>query len=223
MLMMMKSMIAATVLLAAALPAGAQGIDPADVTFWQSIQASQDPAEYAAYLMAFPKGTFAELARLRIQQLGAPGAAAPAAAPGADAAAPAAPGAAPADAAIPAAPADIAAAPAAGGALSDAVISISPAAPRVGDKLKVTFADMPNPSDYDTVVVVPAGSPDSTGMKNTQEAIEWTYIANAQYLESGWNIGPIAPGAYEVRWLTTLYNNESRLEVGARAPFEVSR
>jgi formylglycine-generating enzyme required for sulfatase activity len=37
-----------------------------EALFWQSIQASRDPADFAAYLEAFPDGTFAPLARRRI-------------------------------------------------------------------------------------------------------------------------------------------------------------
>jgi hypothetical protein len=34
--------------------------------------------------------------------------------------------------------------------------------------------------------------------------------------------GPLAPGSYEVRWLTTLYNNQQKYQVGARTQFTVS-
>jgi len=54
---------------------------PADTTeawiervFWESILASTDPAEYRAYLDRWPEGTFADLARLRIDRLAAPAA-----------------------------------------------------------------------------------------------------------------------------------------------------
>lgn len=43
----------------------AQGADPADLAFWRSIQGSTNPAEYKAYLEAFPNGRFVPLARLR--------------------------------------------------------------------------------------------------------------------------------------------------------------
>jgi uncharacterized protein len=66
--------IAVTVLLA--VPGRAEGVDPADLAFWQSIENSADPAEYRAYLDAFPDGRFAPLARLRAR--GGAGAAAPA-------------------------------------------------------------------------------------------------------------------------------------------------
>lgn len=39
--------------------------DSADILFWTSIQNSADPAEFKAYLRAFPDGKFAALARIR--------------------------------------------------------------------------------------------------------------------------------------------------------------
>jgi len=39
----------------------------AEMAFWESIKDSTDPAEYQAYLQAFPKGIFAPLARARIR------------------------------------------------------------------------------------------------------------------------------------------------------------
>jgi hypothetical protein len=41
----------------------------AELTFWKTVQESADPAEYRAYLEAFPGGVFAPLARVRIKQL----------------------------------------------------------------------------------------------------------------------------------------------------------
>ena len=40
-----------------------------ETLFWQSIKGSTNPADYQDYLMAFPKGTFARLARRRINEL----------------------------------------------------------------------------------------------------------------------------------------------------------
>jgi hypothetical protein len=211
--MQLRFLLAAAVFLGLAGPVPAQQVDPADVTFWQSIQSSQNPAEYAAYLTSFPKGVFAELARLRIAQLGGQ---APAKA---DAAAPAV--------AQPAVPAPTT--PALGAAapddqpLSDAELSIEPAAPRVGQSIKVRFADMPTPSSYDTVIVVAAGSPASTGTTSDENVLKKTYIANQYYLDNGWEVGSLPPGRYEIRWMTSLYNTANRLEVGAKFAFQVAR
>ncbi|MBO6520978.1 MAG: hypothetical protein JJ900_06415 [Rhodospirillales bacterium] len=41
-----------------------------EAIFWQSISASTDPAEFCAYLQAYPDGKFAMLANLRLKKLG---------------------------------------------------------------------------------------------------------------------------------------------------------
>ena len=60
----------------AAAPAAGQArapaaVDPAlfDLTFWNSVEDSQDPADFQAYLQEFPGGRFARLARNRIRAL----------------------------------------------------------------------------------------------------------------------------------------------------------
>ncbi len=40
-----------------------------EVAYWNSIQSSQEPAEFKAYLRRFPKGTFTELATLKLKKL----------------------------------------------------------------------------------------------------------------------------------------------------------
>ncbi len=42
---------------------------PAEVAFWQSVSETRDPAQYEAYLSAFPQGLFAGLARAKIAGL----------------------------------------------------------------------------------------------------------------------------------------------------------
>lgn len=41
----------------------------ADIEFWKSIKNSTDPAEFEAYLKTFPNGSFAPLARIRLNRL----------------------------------------------------------------------------------------------------------------------------------------------------------
>jgi len=41
-----------------------------EVAFWESVQQSDDPAEYALYLERFPNGQFAELAATRLENGG---------------------------------------------------------------------------------------------------------------------------------------------------------
>lgn len=49
----------------------AQAASP-EVTFWESVRDSDDPAELEAYLKAYPDGQFAPLARIRLQGLRQP-------------------------------------------------------------------------------------------------------------------------------------------------------
>ena len=44
-----------------------------ELAFWKSVQASDDPAEYGAYLARFPDGTFSALAHARIAGATPPG------------------------------------------------------------------------------------------------------------------------------------------------------
>jgi uncharacterized caspase-like protein len=62
---------------------GAAGAPSAEVVFWESIRDSDDPADFQAYLGRYPTGTFAALARNRLDELqnGGPGAPPPTAAP----------------------------------------------------------------------------------------------------------------------------------------------
>ena len=57
--------------------------DPAEISFWESVRDSKDPAELRAYLQQYPEGSFAVLARRRLATLESgdrPAAAQPAAA-----------------------------------------------------------------------------------------------------------------------------------------------
>lgn len=47
----------------------------ADIAFWNSIKDQKSAAQFQAYLNRFPNGTFAELARIRLQELQAQGSA----------------------------------------------------------------------------------------------------------------------------------------------------
>jgi len=47
-------------------PTVAANTDPVELAFWQSVQASDDPSEYQAYLAQFPEGDFATLAQARL-------------------------------------------------------------------------------------------------------------------------------------------------------------
>lgn len=49
-----------------------------EVTFWKSVEGSSNPRLFESYLNRYPKGTFSELARLKIEELSAPAKTAPA-------------------------------------------------------------------------------------------------------------------------------------------------
>ncbi len=44
----------------------AEGVEPVELAFWQSVEASDDPKEYQAYLEQFPEGAFVALAEARL-------------------------------------------------------------------------------------------------------------------------------------------------------------
>jgi hypothetical protein len=92
------------VALASALSAPALAQDAGEIAFWKSVENSRNPAEFQAYLDAFPHGHFVPLARLRMARLGAAPAAPPAATPTAPPTAPRATATAPAGAPPAAAP-----------------------------------------------------------------------------------------------------------------------
>lgn len=64
---------------AEAAPAPAQ--NAAEIAFWNSVRDTKNPAELRAYLQSFPAGIFAQLARVRIEEMEKPRAAVPNPAP----------------------------------------------------------------------------------------------------------------------------------------------
>jgi len=79
------ALLSAMILAALAVPALAQTSPPsapaaeaapaqnaAEIAFWNSVKDSKNPAELRAYLQAFPAGIFAQLARVRIEEMAKP-------------------------------------------------------------------------------------------------------------------------------------------------------
>lgn len=70
---MLRTICCAAALAAALLwhpgPAFAQTDSIVEITFWNSVKDSRNPAEINAYLDKFPAGTFASLARIRLESL----------------------------------------------------------------------------------------------------------------------------------------------------------
>ena len=54
-------------------PSGPREANATELAFWKSVQASDDPAEYGAYLARFPDGTFSALAHARLAGATPPG------------------------------------------------------------------------------------------------------------------------------------------------------
>ena len=208
----------AAALTLAAQQAQAQQTDPADLVYWQSISASTDPAEYQSYVDAFPNGRFIQLARARLARLQAAGTGpASIAIPGVTA--PATPGpAAPTANRTPAAPPPPAPEPA--DQVAEKII-VTPAAARVGQIISFACTDFPDPTSNDMIVVVPAGTPDIDPNRPADETKILAYNYASLCKQNGWKAGPFAPGRYEVRFVTRLYNNVQRSDVRTRTPFTV--
>lgn len=172
-----------------AVAAQAATATPAEIAFWQSVQNSKNPAEYQAYVSAFPHGMFVAVAAARIKEYSNGGGGQAAAAP-----------------------------PAGGAVVGKGIITATPSAIDVGEQVTFTFAKFPKPAGSDWIVVDPAGTPDSASLT----ANVGGNFAILVPMDSGYKLGPFPPGSYEVRWLTTLYNTKSTLQVGARTPFSVN-
>lgn len=190
-----------------------------DLAFWQSIQTSTNPAEYQAYLNAFPNGRFKALALHRLKNPPAPApnavvAPAPAPAPNPIIAPTPAPGPAPV------AEGNGTEQPNIVGDGSNKVI-VQPTTARVGQKFKVSFSNFPDPNT-DVFLVVRAGTPDFNPVSPPVgvKPLDFHYIYNRENLTDQM-VGPFAPGNYEARYMTKLYNNDGRYETSARTMFSV--
>lgn len=104
-------------------------------------------------------------------------------------------------------------------------ITANPLVARVGNQITLALKGFPKATTYDLLIVVPAGTPDLDPMSQSQggdmKILDRTYASNlmdGSGNETTWKVGPHAPGRYEVRWMTRLFNDDGRLEVKARAP-----
>jgi hypothetical protein len=203
---------AATALFATASTAWAGDTDPADLAFWQSIQSSTNPAEYQAYLDAFPAGKFAALAHIRVTTPPQP----------AVQSAPAEQAAAPADDQTAAADQTAQAAPATGDVGQGEKLVLDPPKLRVGQTMKLTCTNMPQPTTSDKIYVVTAGSPDADPSSSAGSGIKvLAYNYASECVTGVLEFGPFAPGNYEARFYTRLYNNDNRQEIATRTKFAV--
>jgi hypothetical protein len=95
------------------------------------------------------------------------------------------------------------------------IITATPSPAEVGDKITLTFANFPKSvGQFDELIVVPVGTPDTA--YNIGSSFSQNIAAGSDV------VGPFAPGTYETRWLTMLYNNNNKMQVGARTQFTVN-
>jgi hypothetical protein len=212
----------------AAANAGAGQTDPADLAFWQAVQNSTNPAEYKAYLEAFPNGRFSALARVRMASpppaaapdaaapgTTAPPAQAPTATPAAGPAVPPTPAAQPPRAPTPAANLG----PVAGGGR---VKLLAQASYPLGEPITIRFSGLPR-GENNTLRILPAESPNAID-KSIQT--QWIYTQNRDGALPDSNTGqiafqPLAPGNYQAVLVSKIFNNAGKDEIVARAAFTV--
>lgn len=157
----------------------------AEMQLWQTIQRSNTPADYQLYLQMFPNGRFASLARIRAQGA-APTAAADANQGQADSDAPS--------------------------------FTVTPTVAHVGQQFIVGCSSLPTGpnSGGDAIVAVQAGSPPANPNMLTQ-GVQKEYVANCKSRNGDGTvkIGPLPPGQWEFRWMTSLYNLDGLLQTKA--------
>jgi hypothetical protein len=95
------------------------------------------------------------------------------------------------------------------------IITATPSPAEVGDKVTLTFSNFPSAvGELDELIVVPVGTPDTA--YNIGSSFRQNIAAGSDV------VGPFSPGTYEARWLTMLYNNDRKMQVGARTQFTVN-
>ena len=170
--------------------------DAAEIAFWQSVDGTKDPREYQIYLNAYPNGAFVTIAKSRLAAGATPG-----------------PGPAP-----PVAPEPDPVDP------SDPALTISPANGRVGQIFTIGCVNLPENGRFDVVIVVRAGSPVLPPDANADQMKVLTsgYVANCKPSNNNLTgFGPYAPGNYEARFMSRLYNDDHKFEMKAKVAFSV--
>lgn len=105
-------------------------------------------------------------------------------------------------------------------------IEVTPAQGRVGMRFELVCKDFPEPASGDMVYVVPAGTPDIDPASPTSgdAKVLWKDYAANCYTGKGHfysKAGPFAPGNYEARFSTDLYNNDHRKDTATHTAFSV--
>lgn len=171
--------------------------DAAEIAFWQSVDGTKDLREYQMYLDAYPNGAFVAIAKSRLASGVTPG---PAPGP-------------------PAAPETDAVIDPSGPALT-----ISPANGRVGQIFTIGCVNLPENGRADVVIVVRAGSPvlPPDVSSDQMKVLTSAYTLSCKYYNNTLpNFGPYAPGNYEARFMSRLYNDEHKFEMKSKIMFSV--
>lgn len=101
-------------------------------------------------------------------------------------------------------------------------IVLTPPNLRVGETAQVSCVSFPHPKNTDELIVVGAGSPDldpGTPQGAGIRVLWKNYAVNCSAYVN--KIGPFSPGTYEIRDMTSLYNNDNRREIATRTTFTV--
>jgi hypothetical protein len=167
--------------------------DGAEIAFWQSVDGTKDPREYQMYLNAYPNGAFVAIAKNRLASGITTGPApVPPPAPEPDPSGPA--------------------------------LTISPANGQVGQLFTIGCVNLPENGRFDVIIVVRAGSPvlPPDASADQMKVLTSGYVANCKaYNNNLPGFGPYAPGNYEARFMTQLYNDDHKFEMKAKVAFSV--
>ena len=111
-------------------------------------------------------------------------------------------------------------------------LMVKPPEGEPGDTFTITFEGFPKPSPKgDALLIFRAGTRDidprnvTMGSSSAPKLLykRWIYRVEDRMQPDGGDltVGPFAPGTYEARNMTVIYNNANRYEVSARVLFTV--
>lgn len=191
---MKRRALAGALLAALAGPAAAEDDTAAEIGLWKAVTSRGLKSDYEGYLLLFPSGRFAPLARVRIAQMNGNGLPAPATTP-----------------------------PPPPGDFNLYHLDVTPPVAARGQQVTVRCRGFGPPALYDLLVVVRAGAPDlgPDGGADPGQAVFQRLAATYDLERETIDLVMLPAGAYEVRYLSRQYNPQGRMEVMARAGLTV--
>ena len=193
---MRRRALAGALLAAFAGPAAAEDDTAAEIGLWKAVTAHGLKSDYEGYLLLFPDGRFAPLARVRIAQFNGNGNG-------------------PVRPLAPPVPPL--------GDINLYRLDVLPAVAARGQPVVVRCRGFLPAALFDLLVVVRGGAPDFAP-DGTPDESQFLVKGLAHLYEierAGVVIPALPPGAYEVRYLSRQYNSDGRMEVMARAGLTV--